>query len=57
MDCSAFKGRQLNNKLSKALIIGGSSMDEQTKVLDRGVDVLIATPGSVATSETTSGSN
>ena len=33
------------NKLSKALIIGGSSMDQQTKVLDRGVDVLIATPG------------
>ena len=33
------------NKLTKALIIGGSSMVEQTKLLDRGVDVLIATPG------------
>ena len=33
------------NKLSKALIIGGSSMGEQGKLLDRGVDVLIATPG------------
>ena len=33
------------NKLSKALIIGGSSMAEQNKLLDRGVDVLIATPG------------
>ncbi len=33
------------HKLSKALLIGGSSMDEQLKVLSRGVDVLIATPG------------
>ena len=33
------------NKLTKALIIGGTSMDEQTRVLDKGVDVLIATPG------------
>ena len=33
------------NKLNKALIIGGSSMGEQGKLLDRGVDVLIATPG------------
>jgi superfamily II DNA/RNA helicase len=33
------------SKLSKALLIGGTSMDEQTKKLDRGVDVLIATPG------------
>ncbi len=32
-------------KLTKALIIGGTSMDEQAKVLDKGVDVLIATPG------------
>ena len=31
--------------LSKALLIGGSSMPEQIKVLERGVDVLIATPG------------
>jgi len=33
------------NSLAKALIIGGESMGEQTKILDRGVDVLIATPG------------
>ncbi|MCP5412584.1 MAG: DEAD/DEAH box helicase [Alphaproteobacteria bacterium] len=32
-------------KLSHALLIGGTSMDEQVKKLDRGVDVLIATPG------------
>ena len=32
-------------KLSHALLIGGTSMDEQIKKLDRGVDVLIATPG------------
>ena len=34
-----------NNKLSKALLIGGSSIADQEKVLNRGVDVLIATPG------------
>ena len=33
------------SKLSQALLIGGVSMDEQVKKLDRGVDVLIATPG------------
>ena len=33
------------NKLSHCLIIGGENMDEQIKLLDRGVDVLIATPG------------
>lgn len=32
-------------KLSMALLIGGVSFDEQEKALDRGVDVLIATPG------------
>lgn len=32
-------------KLSHALLVGGVSMDEQIKKLDRGVDVLIATPG------------
>ncbi len=31
--------------LSFALLIGGVSFDEQEKKLDRGVDVLIATPG------------
>ena len=33
------------NKLTKALIIGGTSMEEQSRILDKGVDVLIATPG------------
>ncbi len=32
-------------KLSKALLVGGTSMGEQIKLLERGVDVLIATPG------------
>jgi superfamily II DNA/RNA helicase len=32
-------------KLTKALLIGGVSMDDQQKALERGVDVLIATPG------------
>jgi superfamily II DNA/RNA helicase len=32
-------------KLTHALIIGGESMSEQKEVLNRGVDVLIATPG------------
>ncbi|PCJ99796.1 MAG: DNA helicase [Zetaproteobacteria bacterium] len=34
-----------NSKLTKALLVGGSSMGEQIKILDRGADVLIATPG------------
>ena len=33
------------SKLAHALLIGGVSMDDQVKKLDRGVDVLIATPG------------
>ena len=33
------------HKLSMALLIGGETMDEQIRNLDRGVDVLIATPG------------
>ena len=32
-------------KLSKALLIGGVSFKEQDLLIDRGVDVLIATPG------------
>jgi superfamily II DNA/RNA helicase len=36
-------GKHLN--LSMALLIGGVGMDEQWRRLDRGVDVLIATPG------------
>lgn len=31
--------------LTQALIVGGTSMDEQISRLDKGVDVLIATPG------------
>ncbi|MEQ9520470.1 MAG: DEAD/DEAH box helicase [Parvibaculum sp.] len=34
-----------NNKLTMALLIGGVSFADQEKKLDRGVDVLIATPG------------
>lgn len=33
------------HKLSMALLIGGVSMGDQTKALEKGVDVLIATPG------------
>ncbi|MBM9594094.1 DEAD/DEAH box helicase [Roseitranquillus sediminis] len=34
-----------NTKLTKALLIGGVSFKEQDALIDRGVDVLIATPG------------
>jgi superfamily II DNA/RNA helicase len=34
-----------HHKLSMALLIGGVSFDDQDRKLDRGVDVLIATPG------------
>ena len=34
-----------NTKLTKALLIGGVSFGEQDKLIDKGVDVLIATPG------------
>lgn len=33
------------NKLTMALLIGGVSFEDQDKKLDRGVDILIATPG------------
>jgi superfamily II DNA/RNA helicase len=33
------------NRLTMALLIGGVAFDEQIRKLDRGVDVLIATPG------------
>ncbi len=33
------------HKLNMALLIGGETMDEQVRKLDRGVDVVIATPG------------
>ena len=41
----AFDKYGVNHKLDVALLIGGVSMDEQTRKLERGVDVLIATPG------------
>ncbi len=41
----SFEKYGVNHKLDVALLIGGVSMDEQTRKLDRGVDVLIATPG------------
>ena len=34
-----------NHKLTMALLIGGVSMGDQVKALEKGVDVLIATPG------------
>src|SRR5690606_23247006 len=34
-----------HKQLSMALIVGGTSMNEQIARLDKGVDVLIATPG------------
>ncbi len=34
-----------NHKLSMALLIGGVSFDKQSGIIDRGADVLIATPG------------
>jgi superfamily II DNA/RNA helicase len=40
-----FKTYGKYNKLSKALLIGGTSFSDQEKEIDRGVDVLIATPG------------
>jgi superfamily II DNA/RNA helicase len=42
---SSFEKYAKYQKLSWALLIGGVSFDDQTAKLDRGVDVLIATPG------------
>jgi superfamily II DNA/RNA helicase len=42
---SAFDKYAKNHKLNWALLIGGVSFDDQERKLDRGVDVLIATPG------------
>ena len=44
-DCFDTSGKY--SKLTKALIIGGESFEEQYKTLDKGVDVLIATPGRI----------
>ncbi|MDX2156512.1 MAG: DEAD/DEAH box helicase [Hyphomicrobiaceae bacterium] len=41
----SFEKYGTNHKLDLALLIGGVSMDDQIRKLDRGVDVLIATPG------------
>jgi superfamily II DNA/RNA helicase len=41
----SFEKYGINHKLNVALLIGGVSMDDQVRKLDRGVDVLIATPG------------
>lgn len=40
-----FTSYSKNTKLSSALLIGGVSFKDQDKKLDRGVDVIIATPG------------
>ncbi len=41
----SFEKYGVNHKLNTALLIGGVSFDEQNRKLDRGADVLIATPG------------
>ncbi len=41
----AFQQLGKNHKLKVALLIGGVSFDEQSRIIDRGADVLIATPG------------
>ncbi len=41
----SFKVYGKHHPLSQALLIGGSSITDQQRRLDRGVDVLIATPG------------
>src|ERR1700716_980613 len=42
---AAFERYGKHHRLSTALLIGGESFGDQLKKLDRGVDVLIATPG------------
>ncbi len=42
---ASFEKYAKQHKLTWALLIGGVSFDDQLKKLDRGVDVLIATPG------------
>src|SRR5438128_2102234 len=42
---AAFEVYGKHHRLTTALLIGGERLDEQVKKLDRGVDVLIATPG------------
>ena len=40
-----FENYGRNHKLTMALLIGGVNFNQQDKLIDRGVDVLIATPG------------
>ena len=42
---TSFESYGRNHKLTMALLIGGVSFGDQDKKLERGVDVLIATPG------------
>jgi superfamily II DNA/RNA helicase len=42
---AAFETYGKQHRLTTALLIGGERFDEQVRKLDRGVDVLIATPG------------
>jgi len=42
---ASFETYGVNHKLTVALLIGGVSFDEQYQKLDRGADVVIATPG------------
>ena len=42
---TSFESYGRNHKLTMALLIGGVSFADQDKKLDRGVDVLVATPG------------
>ncbi len=41
----SFEKYGANHKLSVALLIGGVSFGDQNKIIDRGADVVIATPG------------
>src|SRR5437762_3648693 len=41
----AFERLGRNHRLTIALLIGGVSFDEQNAKIDRGADILIATPG------------
>ena len=40
-----FDNYGVNHRLNVALLIGGVPFEEQNKIIDRGADVLIATPG------------
>ncbi|MCB1517537.1 MAG: DEAD/DEAH box helicase, partial [Hyphomicrobiaceae bacterium] len=40
-----FEKYGINHRLNVALLIGGVSFEDQNRIIDRGADVLIATPG------------